>query len=39
VKLRDGSVLYILGVAPANEAQTYFDTFSRVRQNLQLADR
>jgi hypothetical protein len=39
VKLRDGSVLYILGVAPANEAQTYFNTFSRVRQNLQLADR
>jgi len=39
VQLRDGSVLYILGVAPANEAQTYFNTFSRVRQNLQLADR
>jgi Zn-dependent protease with chaperone function len=39
VKLRDGSVLYILGVAPANEANTYFNTFSRVRQNLQLADR
>jgi Zn-dependent protease with chaperone function len=39
VKLRDGSVLYILGVAPSNEAQTYFNTFSRVRQNLQLADR
>ena len=39
VKLRDGSVLYILGVAPADEAQTYFNTFSRVRQNLQLADR
>jgi Zn-dependent protease with chaperone function len=39
VKLRDGSVLYILGVAPANEANTYFNTFSRVRQNMQLADR
>jgi Zn-dependent protease with chaperone function len=39
VKLRDGSVLYILGVAPANEAQTYFNTFGRVRQSLQLADR
>jgi Zn-dependent protease with chaperone function len=39
VQLRDGSVLYLLGVAPANEAQIYFNTFSRVRQNLQLSDR
>ena len=39
VQLRDGSVLYILGVAPANEAQVYFNAFSRVRQSLQLTDR
>ena len=39
VQLRDGSLLYILGVAPADEAQTYFDAFARVRQNVQLADR
>jgi hypothetical protein len=39
VQLRDGSVLYMLGVAPENEAQMYFTTFNRVRQNMQLADR
>jgi beta-barrel assembly-enhancing protease len=39
VQLRDGSVLYLLGVAPANEARTYSGTFNRVRQSVQLADR
>jgi hypothetical protein len=39
VKLRDGSVLYLLGVAPADEAQLYFNAFARARQSLQLGDR
>jgi hypothetical protein len=38
VRLADGSVLFLIGVAPANEARTYFDTFGRVRQSVQLAD-
>jgi Zn-dependent protease with chaperone function len=38
-QLRDGSVLYVVGVAPQNEAQTYDSTFRRVRQSLQIADR
>ena len=39
VQLQDGSVLFMVGVAPSNEARTYLNTFSRVRQNLQIADR
>ncbi len=39
VQLRDRTVLYLLGVAPADEAQTYFNAFARVRANLQIADR
>ncbi len=39
VQLRDGSLLYVLGVAPSSEAQVYFNAFSRVRQSLRLADR
>ena len=39
VQLRDRSVLYLIGVAPANEAQSYFNAFARVRANLQIADR
>jgi hypothetical protein len=39
VQLRDGSLLFIIGVAPANEAQTYLDTFGRVRESVRLADR
>jgi beta-barrel assembly-enhancing protease len=39
VELRDGSVLYLAGVAPASEARTYANTFSRVRQSVQIADR
>jgi hypothetical protein len=39
VQLRDGSVLFLIGVAPADEARTYFTAFSRVRQSVQLNDR
>ncbi|HEV3485166.1 MAG TPA: hypothetical protein VG106_07145, partial [Vicinamibacterales bacterium] len=39
VELRDGSVLFLIGVAPRDEARAYFNTFNRVRQSLQLADR
>ena len=38
-QLRDGSLLYVIGVAPEREANTYETTFRRVRQNLQIADR
>lgn len=38
VQLSDGSVLFLLGVAPTDEARRYMNTFSRIRQNLQLAD-
>ena len=38
VELRDGSVLFLIGVAPEDEARTYFSTFNRVRQSLQIAD-
>ena len=36
--LRDGSMLYMIGVAPQNEANTYNSAFNRVRQTLRLAD-
>jgi hypothetical protein len=39
VQLRDGSVLFLIGVAPASEARTYLNTFSQVRQSVQLNDR
>src|SRR5262245_24093252 len=39
VQLRDGSVLFLIGVAPSQQARTYLTTFSRIRQNVQLADR
>jgi hypothetical protein len=39
VQLRDGNVLFLVGVAPVEEARTYLATFGRVRQSLQLADR
>jgi len=38
VQLSDGSVLFLVGVAPTDEARTYLNAFSRIRQNLQLAD-
>ncbi len=37
--LRDGSVLYMIGVAPQNEANTYNNAFNRVRSSVQIADR
>jgi beta-barrel assembly-enhancing protease len=39
VQLANGSLLYIVGVAPAEEARTYQNTFARVRQSVQLNDR
>jgi Zn-dependent protease with chaperone function len=39
VHLPDGSLLYVIGVAPRSEAQTYDNTFRRVRQSLQIARR
>jgi predicted Zn-dependent protease len=38
-QLRDNSLLYLIGVAPQNEADTYTSTFTRVRRNLQINDR
>ena len=37
-ELRDGSLLYVIGVAPRNEAGTYDNAFKKVRQNIQIAD-
>ena len=37
--LSDGSLLYLLGVAPSDDASLYSDTFGRVRQSVQLMDR
>jgi Zn-dependent protease with chaperone function len=37
-QLRDGSLLYVAGVAPQNEAGAYDATFQRVRRSLQIAD-
>jgi Zn-dependent protease with chaperone function len=38
-QLRDGSVLYVIGVAPQPEANSYQETFRRVRQSVEVADR
>jgi hypothetical protein len=38
-QLRDGTILYMIGVAPQPEAATYERTFQRVRETLQIADR
>jgi hypothetical protein len=37
-QLRDGSLLYVVGVAPQTEAQTYDSAFRRVRQSVQIRD-
>jgi hypothetical protein len=37
--LRDGSVLYMIGVAPQSEANTYNSAFNQVRQSLKLSDK
>ena len=39
VHLPDGSLLYVIGVAPRNEAQIYDSTFRRVRQSMQIGQR
>ena len=39
VPLRDGSVLFMVGVAPQSEARAYLNIFNRVRQSIRLADR
>jgi len=38
-QLGDGSLLYIIGVAPESEARTYDSAFRRVRASLKIADR
>jgi predicted Zn-dependent protease len=38
-QLRDGSLLYLIGVAPKTEAGAYDSTFTKVRQTLQISDR
>jgi hypothetical protein len=38
VPLQDGTVLFLIGVAPQDEARTYLDTFSRVRLSLRITD-
>lgn len=38
-QLRDGSLLYIIGVAPQQESGAYENAFRRVRQSIQLSDR
>jgi hypothetical protein len=35
--LPDGTLLFVIGVAPQNEAQTYRNVFQRVRQSVRLA--
>jgi Zn-dependent protease with chaperone function len=36
VYLPDGNVLFMIGVAPRDEASTYANAFAKVRQNVQL---
>jgi Zn-dependent protease with chaperone function len=38
VPLRDGSLLYLIGVTPQDESNTYSTTFRRVKQSVQLND-
>jgi peptidase M48-like protein len=38
-QLRDGTILYMIGVAPQSEAAAYERTFQRVRETLEIADR
>ena len=37
-QLRDGSLLYIIGVAPQPQANQYEPAFRRIRQSVQIAD-
>jgi hypothetical protein len=36
--LRDGRLLFAIGVAPEGEAEVYQDAFARIRQSVRLAD-
>jgi Zn-dependent protease with chaperone function len=38
VPLQDGSILFMIGVAPEQDAREYMNIFNRVRQTMQLAD-
>jgi len=38
-ELRNGGLLYVIGVAPRTEAGTYDTAFRKVRQNIQISDR
>ena len=38
-QLRDGSLLYMIGVAPETQQDTYDAAFRRIRQNIQISDR
>jgi hypothetical protein len=38
-QLRNGDILYVIGVAPQPEADTYERAFQRVRETLEIADR
>ena len=38
-QLRDGSLLYVIGVAPTNEAGNYDSTFKKIRQSIQISDK
>jgi Zn-dependent protease with chaperone function len=38
-QLRDGSLLYLIGVTPRGEVSTYNRAFQQVRRSLQIADR
>jgi predicted Zn-dependent protease len=38
VSLRDGSLLYLIGVAPQDEASNYTNALRRVKQSIQLTD-
>jgi len=37
-QLRDGTMLFMLGVTPEQDARTYGQTFARVRQSIRLSD-
>jgi beta-barrel assembly-enhancing protease len=38
-QLADGRLLFLIGVAPQNEANAYEEAFRRVRQSVELSDR
>jgi hypothetical protein len=37
-RLRDGGLLYVIGVSPRQEAGTYDPAFRRIRQSLEIAE-